>query len=76
MTNLDGLTITIALECLVIDTSMNLYERATASGKTVPINSSNSVNTKCVLCRRQQEMSSAAQWFIKVELTLDAGYST
>jgi hypothetical protein len=76
MTNLDGLTITIALGCLVIDTFMNLYERATASGKTVPINSSSSVNTKCVLCRRQQGMSSAAQWVIKVELTLDAGYST
>jgi hypothetical protein len=66
---------TIILECFVTNTSFDLYERATASGKTVPINSSSSVNTKCVLCRGKQEKPSMAKQVIEIELTLDAGYS-
>jgi hypothetical protein len=39
------------LNRFVINLIVKLYGRVTASGKTVPISSSNSVNTKCVLCR-------------------------
>jgi hypothetical protein len=45
-----SVSISIILDCLVTDILVDLYERATASGKTVPISSSSSVNTRCVLC--------------------------
>lgn len=51
------------------------YHRVTASGNTAPINSSNSVNTKCVLRQRQYDPFTRGTRDERSGLTSDADYS-